>query len=34
MLMAGGGVNSANNPIQSIQFTEPEIRAAAEAADN
>ena len=25
-VMAGGGVNSANNPIQSVQFTEPEIR--------
>jgi imidazolonepropionase-like amidohydrolase len=33
-LMAGGGVNSANNPIQSVQFTEPEIRAAVEAAEN
>jgi imidazolonepropionase-like amidohydrolase len=33
-LMAGGGVNSPNNPIQSVQFTEPEIRAAVEAAEN
>src|SRR5690349_12353971 len=33
-LMAGGGVNSPNNPIESIQFTEPEIRAAVEAAEN
>jgi imidazolonepropionase-like amidohydrolase len=33
-VMAGGGVNSANNPIQSVQFTEPEIRAAVEAAEN
>lgn len=33
-LMAGGGVSSPNNPIESIQFTEPEIRAAVEAAEN
>ena len=33
-VMAGGGVNSANNPIQSVQYTEPEIRAAVEAAEN
>ncbi len=33
-LMAGGGVSSPNNPIESIQFTEPEIRAAVEAAQN
>ena len=33
-LMAGGGVNSPYNPIESVQFTEPEIRAAVEAANN
>ena len=33
-LMAGGGVNSPHNPIESTQYTEPEIRAAVEAADN
>jgi len=33
-LMAGGGVSSPYNPIESIQFTEPEIRAAVEAAEN
>jgi imidazolonepropionase-like amidohydrolase len=33
-LMAGGGVSSPFNPIESIQFTEPEIRAAVEAAEN
>ena len=33
-LMAGGGVASPNNPIESVQYTEPEIRAAVEAADN
>jgi len=33
-VMASGGVNSAYNPIQSVQFTEPEIRAAVEAAEN
>lgn len=33
-LMAGGGVNSPYNPIESTQFTEAEIRAAVEAADN
>src|SRR5580692_11571260 len=33
-LMAGGGVASPHNPIESTQFTEAEIRAAVEAADN
>jgi imidazolonepropionase-like amidohydrolase len=33
-LMAGGGVASPYNPIESVQYTEPEIRAAVEAADN
>jgi imidazolonepropionase-like amidohydrolase len=33
-LMAGGGVSSAYNPIESIQYTAAEIRAAVEAADN
>ena len=33
-VMAGGGVSSPNNPIESIQFTVPEIRAAVEAAEN
>jgi imidazolonepropionase-like amidohydrolase len=33
-LMAGGGVSSPYNPIESIQYTEAEIRAAVEAADN
>jgi imidazolonepropionase-like amidohydrolase len=33
-VMAGGGVASPYNPIESIQYTEPEIRAAVEAADN
>jgi imidazolonepropionase-like amidohydrolase len=33
-LMAGGGVSSPYNPIESTQYTEPEIRAAVEAADN
>jgi len=33
-LMAGGGVSSPHNPIESTQFTEPEIRAAVEAAEN
>jgi len=33
-LMAGGGVNSPHNPIESTQYTEVEIRAAVEAADN
>ena len=33
-LMAGGGVASPHNPIESTQYTEPEIRAAVEAADN
>jgi imidazolonepropionase-like amidohydrolase len=33
-LMAGGGVNSPHNPIESTQYTEAEIRAAVEAADN
>jgi imidazolonepropionase-like amidohydrolase len=33
-LMAGGGVASAYNPLESTQYTEAEIRAAVEAADN
>jgi imidazolonepropionase-like amidohydrolase len=33
-LMGGGGVSSQHNPIESIQFTEPELRAAVEAAEN
>ena len=33
-LMGGGGVSSPNNPIDSVQFTDPEIRAAVEAAAN
>jgi imidazolonepropionase-like amidohydrolase len=33
-LMAGGGVSSPYNPIESIQYTEAEIHAAVEAADN
>jgi imidazolonepropionase-like amidohydrolase len=33
-LMAGGGVASPYNPIESTQFTETEIRAAVEAAEN
>src|SRR6202162_18099 len=33
-LMAGGGGASPYNPIESTQYTEPEIRAAVEAADN
>jgi imidazolonepropionase-like amidohydrolase len=33
-LMAGGGVASPYNPIESTQYTEPEIRAAVEAAEN
>jgi imidazolonepropionase-like amidohydrolase len=33
-LMAGGGVASPYNPIESMQYTEPEIRAAVEAAEN
>ena len=33
-LMAGGGVSSQYNPIESVQYTEPEIRAAVKAADN
>ncbi len=33
-LMAGGGVASPHNPIELTQYTEPEIRAAVEAADN
>jgi imidazolonepropionase-like amidohydrolase len=33
-LMGGGGVSSQYNPIESVQYTEPEIRAAVEAADN
>jgi len=31
-LMAGGGVSSQHNPIESVQFTEAELRAAVEAA--
>ena len=33
-LMAGGGVASPYNPLESTQYTEPEIRAAVEAAGN
>ena len=33
-LMVGGGVSSQYNPIESTQFTEAEIRAAVEAAEN
>jgi imidazolonepropionase-like amidohydrolase len=33
-LMGGGGVSSPYNPIESTQFTEAEIRAAVEAAEN
>src|SRR5262252_8922869 len=33
-LMAGGGVASLYNPIESTQYTEAEIHAAVEAADN
>src|ERR1700730_5560349 len=33
-LMAGGGVSSPHNPIESTQFTEPELHAAVEAAEN
>jgi imidazolonepropionase-like amidohydrolase len=33
-LMAGGGVSSPYNPIESIQYTEPELRAAVEAAED
>jgi imidazolonepropionase-like amidohydrolase len=33
-LMAGGGVASPYNPIESTQYTEPEIRAAVEGAEN
>jgi imidazolonepropionase-like amidohydrolase len=33
-LMAGGGVSSPHNPIESTQYTEAEIRAAVEAAEN
>jgi imidazolonepropionase-like amidohydrolase len=33
-LMAGGGVASPNNPIESTQYTEAEIRAGVEAAEN
>ena len=32
--MGGGGVTSPYNPIESTQFTEAEIRAAVEAAEN
>ena len=33
-VMAGGGVSSPYNPIESTQYTEAEIRAAVEAAEN
>jgi imidazolonepropionase-like amidohydrolase len=33
-LMGGGGVSSPHNPIESTQFTEAELHAAVEAADN
>ena len=33
-LMAGGRIASPYNPVKSTQFTEPEIRAAVEAAEN
>ena len=33
-LMAGGGVSSPHNPIESLQFTEAELRAAVEAASD
>ena len=33
-LMAGGGVSSPHNPIESTQYTEAELRAAVEAAEN
>jgi imidazolonepropionase-like amidohydrolase len=33
-IMGGGGVASPYNPIESTQYTEPEIRAAVEAAEN
>jgi imidazolonepropionase-like amidohydrolase len=33
-LMGGGGVSSPLNPIESTQFTEPELHAAVEAAEN
>lgn len=33
-LMAGGGVSSPHNPIESLQFTEAEMRAAVEAASD
>jgi imidazolonepropionase-like amidohydrolase len=33
-LMGGGGVSSTYNPIESVQYTEAELRAAVEAADN
>lgn len=33
-LMAGGGIASPHNPLESIQYTEAEIRAAVEAADS
>ncbi|HEX3470470.1 MAG TPA: amidohydrolase family protein [Silvibacterium sp.] len=33
-LMAGGGVASPYNPIESTQYTEPELRAGVEAAEN
>ena len=33
-LMGGGGVSSPHNPIESIQYTEAELHAAVEAAEN
>ncbi len=33
-LTAGGGVASPNSPLDAITFTEPELRAAVEAAEN
>jgi imidazolonepropionase-like amidohydrolase len=33
-VMAGGGVSSPYNPLESVQYTEPEIHAAVEAAEN
>jgi imidazolonepropionase-like amidohydrolase len=33
-LMGGGGVSSQHNPIESVQFTEAELHAAVEAAEN
>jgi imidazolonepropionase-like amidohydrolase len=33
-VMAGGGISSPYNPLESVQYTEPEIHAAVEAAEN